>query len=573
LLVDTNADQCAVDADCAGFAGMRACRAGICVPIEAGPDAPGGDGASSADSAVEAGPDALSDAHADTASSGDGPPVDAASMDASDGATLDPTTANLWADDAVEHMMLAFWQQHVMAGYLSTLPGGTAPTGYWTFAEAWDAVLDAAARHGGARFLGTVQTFYLSQGSAGWSSSYFDDENWMTLALIRAYDLTKTPAFLMQAQALYADIMTAWDTTCCLHTGGGLWWDRAHTQKSTSINAGAVISGARLYERTMDSTYLTFANQAYSYWTSNMVDSTTGHVFDHVSVAADGGAGAIDSSKFTYNEGLMIGAAVELARATGNVSSLTLAHTVATYLLQSETVSTPYGPVLSDGACGGDCEQFKGIAARYLALLYQTDTTHQEYRALLEASARAAHELARDPSSGLFAADWSTSFGSQSTMLLVDATSSAAMVLSAVASLAGPPPADPSGTYEAEETTLHGVGLEATNTGYSGWGYVAGWNADGQYIDFLVDVPTAAAYDLTFRYSAGAGNSSRLVYANGANAVPNQLFAGTSGWTTYSNQIVTVILPAGPSTVSLVYNQSMGSTNYLNLDRLNVSAH
>ena len=68
--------------------------------------------------------------------------------------------------------------------------------------------------------------------------------------------------------------------------------------------------------------------------------------------------GAITKYKFTYNEGLMIGASLELYLATGTASYLSNAHRIAGYLISNEVTSTAYGPVLYDGSnsgCGGDC--------------------------------------------------------------------------------------------------------------------------------------------------------------------------------------------------------------------------
>jgi hypothetical protein len=217
--------------------------------------------------------------------------------------------------------------------------------------------------------------------------------------------------------------------------------------------------------------------------------------------------------------------------------------------------------------------QFKGIGARYMATLYDAQPSAASsagYLGLLDRSAEAAWTLARDPSSRLYGTDWAAPFVAPAQL---DATSSAAMTIAAVALIDGPPPTDPPDTYEAEESVLHGVGLQAQYAGFSGWGYVAGWNADGQWVDFLVNVPTAGMYDLTFRYAAGAGAASRLVYVDGANAVANQAFPGTAAWTTYASQVVTVTLPAGATTVSLIYNSSLGSSNYLNLDVLGIQAH
>jgi predicted alpha-1,6-mannanase (GH76 family) len=523
------------------------------------PPADGGDAAAVVDgSLVDAPSPGDAEASVDAAV-----PVDAGA-DASDGSAA--LAANLQADEALEATLLSFWSQS--QGYLVANPGSTTETGYWNFAQAWDTVLDGVQRHGGARFTGTLVTFYDAQDAIGWSRDYYDDENWMSLALIRAYDLTSDATYLAQAESLYADIMTAWDTTCCGTTPGGLWWDKAHTQKATASNAGPVITGARLYERTNDASYLAFAQQAYAYWAANMVDPTTYQVTDNIT-----SAGVKQAWKFTYDQGLMLGAAVELAHATGSTSTLALAHGVAGFLLSSETEASDAGVVLTDGtdtSCTGDCAQFKGIAARYLALLYQADTSHSEYLASLASDSDAIWTIARDPASGLFGVDWAAPFVAPAQE---PAATSAAMTLAALASLEGPPAADPPGVYEAEEGTLHDLGLEAKYAGFSGWGYVDDWNADGQWVDFAVHVPSAGAYDLAFRYAAGAGDASRLVYVNGANAVDNQSFAGTSAWSAYATEVVTTPLPAGASTVSLIYNSSLGSTSYLNLDVLTVTAH
>jgi predicted alpha-1,6-mannanase (GH76 family) len=495
----------------------------------------------------------------------DGSVADASVEAAADAAAADQAQAR--ADAAVEAMLLAFWDGG--AEYLDATQGTAGTTGYWTFAQAWDAVLDAVERHGDGRFTGTLRTFYNAQNAIGWSRTYYDDENWMTLALIRAFDLTNESMYLDEAKTLYADIMSAWDTTCCGSTPGGIWWSTAHDSKVTAINAGAVVSGARLYERTQDASYLTFAQQAFTYWSANMVDPTTHHVYDNIS-----SAGAKNTSwKFTYDEGLMIGACVELAKATGDMSTLALADETAGFMLASETETTPGGTILTDGSntsCAGDCMQFKGIGARYLAGLYAADTSHSEYLALLTRSADSAWNVARDTTSGLFGVDWGAAIVPPAQL---DATSSAAMTLARVAALEGPAPADPANTYEAEEGVLHSVGLEATQGAFDGWGYVAGWNADGQWVDFLVDAPSDGIYDVTFRYAAGAGDASRYLYVNGSTVAENLAFPSTGAWGTYATQTGSVAMTHGVNTVSLIYSSSMGSTNYLNLDQLTFVVH
>ncbi len=491
------------------------------------------------------------------------PEVDGAPDAGADDAVAGPDPA-LWharADAALATLLVRYWDQS--AGYLAaTAPQGGAVTGYWTFAQALDAVEDGVRRTGVARFAGWIEALYLAQDARGWSRDYYDDETWMTLALITAYDLEGDARYLAQARSLFSDVRAAWDTTCCSAHPGGIWWDRAHTQKATASNAGPVIAGVLLAARTGDATDLAFAKQVYAYWLANMVDPTTHAVIDHVT-----SAGALVRYRFTYNEGLVIGAAVALAQATGEASYLADAHAVASYMLAHETEPTAAGPVLFDGAsCGGDCQQFKGIAYRYLQALYLADPTHAEYAAVLDASAQAIWDHARG-SDGLFATDWA---GPGATTASIDADSSATMALELYATQLGADAAPPDAAYQAEDGVVHAIGLETAHAGFTGWAYLAGWHADGQWVDFHVQVPAAGSYTLTFHYAAGAGDASRLVYIDGTNAVPNLVLPSTGSWDTWRDQSTTVVLPANASTISIIYNSSLGSTSYVNLDAISL---
>ncbi len=134
-------------------------------------------------------------------------------------------------------------------------------------------------------------------------------------------------------------------------------------------------------------------------------------------------------------------------------------------------------------------------------------------------------------------------------------------------------PSDNITAYQAENGTLHNLSTESTYSGYHGTGYIAGWDADGQWVDFSVSVPNTGAYRLILRYAAGAGNASRYIYANGSGVVNNLSFPSTGSWSTYSTVTVSnVSLNAGSNTISVIYNSSLGSQNWLNLDELTVVA-
>ena len=499
-----------------------------------------------------------SDANAASASDANAAGEDADAQSQSDvSAPVNPAAEAMQtrADQALSALMLNFWP---------SLRSNT--TVYdWMYAHYWDAVLDATERRGTNAFSGTARMFFELQAERGWLDGFYDDENWITLALLHAYKVTGDATYLNQAKVVFADIMKAWDTTCCGAHPGGLWWEKPTTGKVTAINAGAVISASRLYEDTNDASYLAFATKAYDYWSTYMVDATSGHVYDDIN-----NAGVINTTwSFTYNEGLFIGAVVELAQATGDTSNMPLAHQVATYMMSHEIETTPQGTILSDGQCGGDAEMFKGIGARYLRELYETDTSHTEYRDFLERSGDAAWTLARDPSSGDISCDWAGPY--DPTTGVVGSLGSGAIALAAAAEALGPGAQRPSQAYEAEEGDLHGIGLEASYAGFSGWGYLAGWNGDGQSVDFLVDVPSAGQYQLAWRYAASS-DAQRALSVNGQLLDASIAFANSGGYTNYLTTTTTATLPQGRSTVTLAFSSAQGSSGYLNLDRLQLTA-
>ena len=331
------------------------------------------------------------------------------------------------ADAATEALVARFWMADA-SDFAECWPSSGRPTGYWTYAQALDAVLDAAERSGEARWVELVRTMIDAQDRRGWLRDYFDDEGWMALALLRAHDLTGDAGYLARAAALVDDV--AWnaaDATCCGATPGGLWWDRAHTQKATASNAVPAIAAARLYERTGEWRWLDLARRTYGWWLENMVDRASGQVADHVLPS-----GEKVWWRFSYDGGAMIGAALALHRATGEAAYLADARRLAAFLVAEQTRPTPFGNVLFDGAsCSGDCDQFKGIAHRYLAALAAAEPELPGLSALLHADAEAVWTLARDPATGTFGVDWGAPPGTRTSLA---AQTSAAMVLNLAAS-------------------------------------------------------------------------------------------------------------------------------------------
>jgi hypothetical protein len=474
------------------------------------------------------------------------------------GTSLDPSAeaAHLRADEALATELLNF------------LPAISSSTAYDAALGMYlDAVFDAADRRGNNAFAGTAQMFFELQGGRGWLGTSHEAEAAFALALLHGYATTKDQRYLAQAKTIYADLMSGWDTTCCgAHPGGigatrGVSDGGGPTAKTASANLPVAIAGARLYTATGDATYLTFATQVLDYWTTFMIDRATGHVFDQIE-----SDGTVDTtSSFTYDHGFFIGAVVELARASGDYSGIPLAHTVAHYVLGNEVAATSLGTVLTDAPCTAASATLKGVAARYLGELLQLDPSQTEYRDLLVRSAEAAGTLGRDPASGDISCDWAGPF--DATTADPHSLGSAAVALAAAAEALGPGAQRPPLTYEAEEGDLHGVGVGHDKPGYTGWGYVVGWGADGESVSFPVIVPAGRSYEITMRYGT-PDHAIRALSVNGAPLASSFAFPSTGDYETYATVQAIVALVGGENEISLAYSAAGGSTGYLNLDQI-----
>jgi predicted alpha-1,6-mannanase (GH76 family) len=471
------------------------------------------------------------------------------------------------ADRALASLLVNFWNGAGQYLYAASPTNGYL-TGYWTYAQAFDAVLDGAQRSGGQRYAGLIRAFYDGRDERGWLVDYYDDESWMTLALIRAYDLTGDRLYLDQAETIFADIMGGWDTTCCGEHLGGIWWNKQQAQKATASNAGPVIAGVRLTERTDDEQYQTFARQVYDFWMEHMVNQETFAIYDHFSPP--------DGQRFpgnlTYNHGLMVGAALELHAATGEAHFLEEAHGFAHYLATVPTKPSDVGPLLNDfgDTCDGDCPAWKGIGYRYLAMAYRQDTTRAEYRDVLVAGAEGIWTLARNEDTDFFSANWA---GPPPEAGGVEEQTAAAMALNQYAMLCG---SDLSavaskGRYEAEEARLDHVALEAEQLGYSGFAYVAAFAEDDQGLGFDVEAVSAGAYTVTWTYAAAGGAATRSLVINGDTVVAPAVFAGTDSWAAWTSLETSVELAAGANVIELRFDEALGSAAPLNVDRIDVT--
>lgn len=266
------------------------------------------------------------------------------------------------ADSAQAALNQSFWaptDQYYLQNNL-----GKPDFNYWWQAHGLDVLLDGYQRTRVLDYLTKAQQ--LQQGTKKkngntYLNTYYDDMAWQALANLRAFQLTREPAYKATALLLWADLKTGWNTS----QGGGIAWRKTQLDyKNTPANAPVAILAARLYQLDRNADDLAWAIKIYDWQKKNLVDPATGAVWDGLNRQ---GNGQVDKDwRFSYNQGVYLGAGLELYRATQQGSYLDEATRTAAFVLNDSQLS-PGGIVRDEG--GGDGGLFKGILVRYLAQL------------------------------------------------------------------------------------------------------------------------------------------------------------------------------------------------------------
>lgn len=244
---------------------------------------------------------------------------------------------------------------------------------YWWLAHVVDVRLDAYARTGAHEHLEAARTTarnIAERNGGSLHNDYFDDMLWYALALLRLADADPGGRWESDAVDLWDHVLqTGWTET---HGGSVSWRRQQPGYKNTPANGPFVILGARLARRSGDSTYLETARTAMTWLQTHLVRED-GFVWD--GLGREGGDAVDTQWRFTYNQGLVIGAAVELFRCDGDGAWLDQATRTAEASvaeLAADGVLLPEGGDLDDvvpEAAGGDVGLFKGIWYRYAAEL------------------------------------------------------------------------------------------------------------------------------------------------------------------------------------------------------------
>jgi hypothetical protein len=155
-------------------------------------------------------------------------------------------------------------------------------------------------------------------------STYYDDNGWVGLNLVHAYLLTSNSADLTLAEDEFSFALSGWDANASDPCPGGVFWeDVAGSQRNATANGANAELGLELYRLTGNPSDLSMATTMYQ-WVGSCLNAGGGLYDDHVNAN-----GTVNTTIWSYNQGVMIGAGVLLYQITGNTSYLSQAKATA----------------------------------------------------------------------------------------------------------------------------------------------------------------------------------------------------------------------------------------------------
>jgi predicted alpha-1,6-mannanase (GH76 family) len=268
-------------------------------------------------------------------------------------------------------------RKRVVAGMVPLQAWYTASTGLWNMTDWWtsanqlETVIDEARELGDATYLDDVDTTFEKNKAGDFDHfGFYDDDGWWAIAWIKAYDLSHQQKYLDMAKTIFRRMAGGWNDQC----KGGIFWASARAGADGLKNKNAIPNSlflqvaAKLHLRTPGDagtgSYLDWAQREWAWFKATGMLTANHQVVDGLDGLTTCKAGG---PIFTYNNGVLVGALVDLAASTGDATLLDEASAIAQATMKS--MADAKG-TLVETPCGGDiCTQFKGVFMRNLVLL------------------------------------------------------------------------------------------------------------------------------------------------------------------------------------------------------------
>jgi uncharacterized protein YyaL (SSP411 family) len=221
------------------------------------------------------------------------------------------------------------------------------------------------------------------------SDKYYDDNQWLILGFVEAYEVTGDEYFLNWARRVNAFSLSGWDDKL----GGGIYWKLDHRSKNTCSNAPAAAAAMRLYMTgdPQDKNQRDWALRIRKWVNATLQDPDDGLYWDNINLN-----GHVDKTKFTYNTALMIRTDVLLYESLKDKKYLDSARRSADSAI-AHWVNPQTGAIR-------DTPKFAHLLCESFLRLYDA-TKDAKYLDTVRAYADYAHREARDPKGGYWN-DW-----------------------------------------------------------------------------------------------------------------------------------------------------------------------
>jgi predicted alpha-1,6-mannanase (GH76 family) len=309
------------------------------------------------------------------------------------------------ADSSSMSVVNKFWNPS--GNYFNKNNANDVTFNYWPQAHALDVLVDAYVRSGNSSYKTYIDSWFTgvkAKNGNTFINEFYDDMDWNALAMLRAYNATNDAKFKTATEEVWTDIKTGWNNIM----GGGIAWRKSQMYyKNTPANAPAAILAARLYQQFNNPSDLEWSKKIYGWVRDSLYNPGSGWVFDGMNSDNDGKRNT--TWKFTYNQGVFIGAALELYKITNEQRYLNDAIAAANFTLSDPSLTNFSDNLLRDEG-NGDGGLFKGVFVRYFTQLILTPnlptSEKQRYINFLKFNAEMLWRQGTDKSNILFGSYW-----------------------------------------------------------------------------------------------------------------------------------------------------------------------
>ena len=304
------------------------------------------------------------------------------------------TDWNAVADSSTTAFIQNFWNAE--KGFFNAKSDGYhgETNNYWPQAHAMDVIIAAYLRTGDKKYSDMFDKWYEGIKVQCWSGSkdkfwvpLYDDNAWISISMMKIYDITKDTKYLEAAKYLHEDMMAnGWDN----ENIGGLSWGAPGTSyygdsRAICTNGPACVLAFKLYNATGDEHYAENGMKIYKFLREYVLDPGTGRVLNGINRKTLLSEGE-DSREYSYTHGTVMASALEAYRYTGDAAYLKDAYRIGYYVTNVACADQATGALFFENKSwrwdddGGDPTLFRAVLFPYLADVIEAPEVPEMWR-------------------------------------------------------------------------------------------------------------------------------------------------------------------------------------------------